>query len=362
MQSNQVKPVAYYLPQFHSIPENDKWWGEGFTEWTNVKKAQPVYKGHDQPKIPYEYYDLSDKTVIHKQIHLAKQYGLFGFCFHYYWFSGKRLLEKPIDNFLDDKSDSARFPFMLCWANENWTRTWDGKQDNILISQKHSLADHKEVTEDLFRYFNDDRYIKVKGKPVLIIYRPLIIDRFPDLVKILRDKAIENGLPGIHIISTNSFGFSNQKSYDIDGIAEFPPHFDPSIYNLAVQHKHKTIIQKSFKGLIYDYRSCVGANLQNYKNILSQTRKSNYYPGAFPSWDNTARKQYDSHICADASPQYFSEWLRGAMEFTQKHNSEDDKFVFINAWNEWAEGAVLEPDQINGYDNLNALKTVLNSF
>lgn len=357
MQSNQVKPVAYYLPQFHSIPENDKWWGKGFTEWTNVKKAKPVYEGHDQPKIPHEYYDLSDPNIIQKQIAMAKKYGLYGFCFHYYWFSGKRLLEKPLDNFLDDKSDSAKFPFMLCWANENWTRTWDGKDDDILISQKHSIDDHQKVTEDLFRYFQDERYIKIQGKPVIIIYRPEIIDEFEHLVKTLRKSATENGFPGIHIVSTNSFEFTNANSYDIDGISEFPPHFTINAAKpLKVKNK-----DARHTGFIYDYKSCINANLKNYKRILSEEKKMAYYPTAFPSWDNTARKQYNSHICAGTNPQDFGCWLSGAMKFTTEYNTEDDSFVFINAWNEWAEGAYLEPDEKDGFSRLEVLKEAINN-
>ena len=264
-----IKSVAYYLPQFHQIPENDEWWGEGFTEWTNVKKAKPVYEGHYQPKIPYEYYDLADPSVMHKQIAMAKQYGLFGFCFHYYWFGGKRLLEKPIENFLGDKSSDANFPFMLCWANENWTRRWDGKEEDVLISQKHSIGDHQKVTEDLFRYFQDERYIKIQGKPVIVIYRPAIIDEFEHLVKILRKSATENGFPGIHIVSTTSFNFKNKQSFDIDAIAEFPPHFHcNAVRSIKVNNK-----DTRHTGLIYDYKSCKNANLENYKRILSEEKK-----------------------------------------------------------------------------------------
>ena len=380
-----IKPIAYYLPQFHQIPENDEWWGEGFTEWSNVKKARPVYEGHYQPKIPYEYYDLSDPSVMHKQIAMAREYGLYGFCFHYYWFGGKRLLEKPIENFLNDKSPSANFPFMLCWANENWTRRWDGKENDVLIAQKHSVDDHQKVTKDLFRYFHDKRYIKTQGKPVIIIYRPSIIDRFENLTRILRDSAVANGFDGIHIVSTNSFNFKNEDSYDIDGIAEFPPHFSKNvsrnliygkghkwysrecIYRKLIHRtrlrwysrKHRRITERGFRGIIHDYKDCKNVNLENYKQILSEKKKYAYYPATFPSWDNTPRKQYDSAIYADTSPEDFCSWLIGAMKFTTEYNTQDDKFVFINAWNEWAEGAVLEPDKVNGFDNLHALKMAI---
>ena len=170
-----VKIIPYYLPQFHVIPENNSWWGEGFTEWTNIKNAKPMFDGHYQPKLPFEYYDLSHNYVLENQISMAKKFGIYGFCFHYYWFKGKRLLEKPIEDFLDNKSSESNFPFMLCWANENWTRRWDGKENDILISQEHSLEDHYNITDNLMRFFNDPRYIKVDEKPVILIYRPEII-------------------------------------------------------------------------------------------------------------------------------------------------------------------------------------------
>jgi hypothetical protein len=360
-----IKSIAYYLPQFHQISENDEWWGEGFTEWTNVKKAKPVYEGHYQPKIPYEYYDLADPSVMHKQIAMAKQYGLFGFCFHYYWFGGKRLLEKPIENFLGDKSSDANFPFMLCWANENWTRKWDGEDDHVLIEQKHSVKDHELLFKDLNRYFQDDRYIKIQGKPVILIYRPSTIGQFDELVKIFRKGAEQNGFPGIHIISSSAFGFPyeytlNENLYDIDGIAEFPPHFSDEKMVRVIEKNCKD----NFEGFTYDYATCVDENLKNYTNLLPLNKNiydktGSYYPGAFPSWDNTARIQNQAAVCADTNPKDFYRWLRGAMEFTTNHNTQNDRFVFINAWNEWAEGAILEPDVINGFANLKALKTAI---
>ena len=194
---SDIKTIAYYLTQFHQIPENDEWWGEGFTEWTNVKKAKPLFQGHDQPRVPYKYYDLSNERVMIEQIAMAKKYRLYGFCFYYYWFSGKRLLEKPLERLLVNKTKAADFPFMICWANENWSRTWDGSEKEILINHDYSFEDDKEHFKKLLHYFQDNRYIKIKGKPVFVIYRANL---FPDIKKtgeIWNNLALEAGLPGI---------------------------------------------------------------------------------------------------------------------------------------------------------------------
>lgn len=357
---SDIRAIAYYLPQFHQIPENDKWWGEGFTEWVNVKKATPMYTGHEQPKIPYEYYDLSEPDTLHSQISMAKQYNLHGFCFHYYWFKGKRLLETPIECFLDDKSSRANFPFMLCWANENWTRRWDGRDEDVLIHQEHSIKDHQNVTRDLFRYFKDSRYIKFQDKPVFVLYRPQIIQQLERLIEILRAQAIAHGFPGIHIVTTNAFGFTEIDCYDLDGVAEFPPHCLAKIN--ALSNADVKNIHDDFTGTIYDYHHCVQANLKNYNHIKTNQKEHAYYPGVFPSWDNTARRQHNGHVCAGANSTDFHEWLTGAMQLTSSHNTSDDSFVFINAWNEWAEGAFLEPDTVNGYSSLETLKSALENF
>jgi len=356
MNDSVLKTVAYFLPQYHQIPENDEWWGKGFTEWDNVKRAQPIFDGHLQPLKPYDYYDLSDPSVLRSQISMAKKYGLFGFCFHYYWFSGKRLLEKPIENFLKDDSPEADFPFMLCWANENWTRTWDGLDENSLISQNHSIEDHYNASEDLFRYMADDRYIKIDNKPVLVIYRPAIVDHFDSLVEILRKKALEKGFDGIKIISTNSFHFKNLENFSIDGIVEFPPHFDNEKY----LQKGNVEVYAEFTGnAIMDYSHTVNAMKAHYQRKLNQAKSGSYYPCCFPSWDNIARRQHAGNTFTDASPELFEEWMDACASFTNEYNQENEKFLFINAWNEWAEGAILEPDQDRGFAHLEVLNRVV---
>lgn len=357
-----TKIIAYYLPQFHTIPENDKWWGKGFTEWTNVKKAKPVFPGHDQPKIPLEYYDLSDPKTIHAQIKLAKEFNVYAFCFHYYWFAGKRLLELPIENFLKDDSHEANFPFMLCWANEDWTRTWDGKSGKVLIDQKHSAADHRRVAKDLLRYFQDPRYIKVNNKPALIIYRVELIKDLEKLKNIIEEEAAKVGIPGIHLISTTASrafedpDLSGMVEHVCEGTAEFPPHtrFDDAIDLVDVESP------KDFTGFAYDYTKFKDTHLEGYDKLLNNSSDNAYYPGAFPGWDNTARKQTDSHICVNNTPESFEEWVTGGIQYTNLKNTSQDNFIFINAWNEWAEGAVLEPSVKDGTRYLNALLTAYN--
>jgi hypothetical protein len=354
-----MKSIAYYLPQFHTIPENDKWWGEGFTEWSNVRTAEAMYEGHYQPKEPLDYYDLSEINVMKKQVRLAKKYGLYGFCFHYYWFQEKRLLEKPINNFLKNKSSDLDFPFMLCWANENWTRRWDGKENEVLISQKHSEEDYWKVAEDIFKYIDDDRYIKINNKPLLIIYRPEIMTKFNYFAKVLRLKAFERGLEGIEILSTNSFGFKNRDGFDIDGIVEFPPHFPSGDF---VKKSTDINTRSDFNGLIYDYKHCVKKSITYYNEKQMTPKSIDYYPCSFPSWDNTARRGLDSHICANTSKKLFKKWLRGCCDFSKQYNPKEKDFIFINAWNEWAEGAILEPDKKNGLSSLKALNSVMKEY
>lgn len=346
-----IKPIAYYLPQFHQIPENDEWWGEGFTEWTNVRKATPLFPGHEQPKIPYDYYDLSNINVMHKQIDMAKKYGLHGFCFYYYNFDGKRLLEKPVENFLKDKSHEADFPFMICWANENWTRCWTGQNNNVLIHQSCKPESYEKLALDFIRHFKDPRYIKDNGEPVLMIYRPGKISRFPELINCIRTQCKNHGFSGVKIFASEAFRFKNQAGFDIDGIIQFPPH--------------STFAQKPFVKRdpceVVRYSDVVNSNLVFYKNHhdVKIPNSKLFYPCSFPSWDNTPRRGASGRVYHDCDIDNFKKWLNASKKFTMKYNKDAEKFIFINAWNEWAEGAHLEPDKVNGFSRLEALKEVL---
>ena len=345
-----VKSIAYYLPQFHQIPENDEWWSEGFTEWTNVKKATSLFSGHDQPKVPYEYYDLSNIDVMHKQIEMAKKYGLYGFCFYYYNFDGKRLLEKPVENFLKDESSAADFPFMICWANENWTRCWDGLDKDILIEQTYKHENHEELTMDFIRHFKDSRYIKDNDKPVLMIYNPQVIPDFPILINCIRSQCEKHGFPGVKILASEAFEFKNNEQFDIDGIIQFPPHHTFSGF--------PTVKKSSCE--VVNYPDLVDLNLTFYKKHYDTKIPNSklFYPCSFPSWDNTPRKGSAGRVYHNHDTSTFKKWLNGTKDFTLKYNKDAEKFIFINAWNEWAEGAYLEPDEKDGFSRLEALKCV----
>ena len=224
-----MKTIAFYLPQFHRIPENDKWWGKNFTEWTNVKKAKPLYEGHHQPRKPGDkkgylgHYLLTDSLTIKKQVKLAKSHGIYGFAFYYYWFSGKRLLEKPLNIYLENKD--IDFPFLLIWANENWSRNWDGGNSEILMKQNYNLNDPQNFIKDIQIYLRDDRYIKINEKTVIGIYEPLKIPQLKETLSIWRKEAKKIGIGELYIlISLNQYNVSVFKSFDfLDAAYDFPP-------------------------------------------------------------------------------------------------------------------------------------------
>jgi lipopolysaccharide biosynthesis protein len=354
------KPIAYYLPQMHPFAENDAWWGRGFTEWTNVSKAVAQFGGHYQPKIPGElgFYDLRLPEVMARQIELATLYGLHGFCFYYYWFDGKRLLDKPLDMFLQHSKDPAfNFPFCLCWANENWTRRWDGAEHEVLMAQNHSKNDHVAVFNDLFKYLKDPRYIRVDGKPVIVIYRPTIIPDVDAMLAIWRGLAKKRGLPGLYLVCTNSFGFSDPAQHGFDAICGFPPH--GLEVNLITNQLTK--INNEFSGHVFAYEEVVHKERNRLTKLALEigTGTASSFPGIMTAWDNEARKPNKGNVFHDSTPGLYREWLDAAARATIATNAPDRRFVFINAWNEWAEGAYLEPDRRFGYAYLAATADVV---
>lgn len=355
-------PIAYYLPQMHPFPENDAWWGRGFTEWTNVSKAVAQFRGHYQPKLPGElgFYDLRVPETMARQIELARLYGLHGFCFYYYWFGGKRLLEKPLDMFLSRKDAAFDFPFCLCWANENWTRRWDGAEHEVLMAQTHTREDHLGVIDDLITYFRDDRYIKVDGKPVVLIYRPLIIPDLDDMLAQWRERARECGFPDIYVVATNSFGFDAPEQHGFDALCGFPPH---GLTANPINYKIEKI-NSNYDGWVFDYAEVVdteGQRLADLKPASPRRKKAPaaYFPGLMVAWDNEARKPERGNVFHASTPALYRTWLDHAAQATMRINPPDRRFVFINAWNEWAEGAYLEPDRLFGYGYLAATADVV---
>ena len=344
------KIVAFYLPQFHPIPENYAWWGKGFTDWSNVAKAQPQFVGHDQPRLPADlgYYDLRVPTVMAQQIAMAKTAGVAAFCFHYYWFAGKRLLEAPIEAYLADPS--LDLPFALCWANENWTRRWEGDESQVLITQDHSPEDDKAVFRDLARYLADPRYLRIGGRPVLVVYRPELLPDAKATTDRWRALSLELGLGELVLYATTAFGFSDYAACGFDGIVDFPPHG----IDVAEITREIELLNPGFEGQVYDYARVADAKL----NALA-TADPGLVPGVMPSWDNQARKSGAGKVFHGADPATYQRWLSGALDHAARTRSRGEALVFVNAWNEWAEGAYLEPDRRFGHAYLHATRAAM---
>lgn len=348
------KTIAFYLTQFAPCKQNDEWWGRGFTEWTNVTKTVPLFIGHHQPQLPIDlgFYDLRVPEVMERQIELAKHYGVEAFCFYYYWFSGTRMLERPLFNFLNEKS--LDFPFCLCWANEPWSRRWDGSEDDLLIGQNLTDDDDQKFMEDIFPFISDPRYIKVDGKPLLIIYRPHFWskERVHTLLDNFRSYAKEAGLNGLYMAMalTHNF-FENPEDWGFDAGVEFPPHMCGGVPRADVQ-----LVNENFCGSIHDVRELVNekANMGPSEYVTLKT--------VFPAWDNTARKNDNALIFHHTEPDVYKTWLKNALTYTRDNNPANAQYVFINAWNEWAEGAHLEPDRKYGYAFLQATAEALEEF
>jgi lipopolysaccharide biosynthesis protein len=351
---NRVRLIAFYLPQFHPIPENDRWWGKGFTEWVNVAKARPNFRGHYQPHLPADlgFYDLRVEDVMEQQAELAKRYGLHGFCFYYYWFRSTRLLEMPLERMLE--TGKPRIPFCLCWANENWTRRWDGREDDVLIAQQHSEDDDRAVAQDLARYMKHPQYVRVNGRPLLLIYR---VDVFPDIkrsTEVWRDVCRRAGVGEIYLAMVESFGLARggvyPGRYGFDASVEFPPH------EMSAPTRRPRLLNPHYRGTVSDYREIVVKYLQ--KDVPDHVR----FRAVFPGWDNTPRQQDRAFIFAHASPGGYQAWLEAILEQTRQQNFGDERLVFINAWNEWGEGAHLEPDRRFGHGFLEATRNALEAW
>ena len=350
LQHKPAKLICFYLPQFHAIEENDLWWGKGFTEWTNVRPAQPQFDGHYQPHVPGElgYYNLLDDGVQRRQVELAQLYGIGGFCFYFYWFGGKRLLETPIENYLSDRA--LTLPFCLCWANENWSRRWDGLDHSVLIAQQHSPEDDINFISYISKYLSDARYIRVSGKPLLIVYRPSLLPRPRETVQRWRKWCADNGIGEIYIAYTQSFEAANPADYGFDAAIEFPPN------NSAPPLITDTVTPASvdFNSTVYDWRALADRS-ENY-----QAPPYKLFRSVCPSWDNTPRRKNGSTVFLNSSPAKYQRWLENSIQYTlETEPNPDDRLIFVNAWNEWAEGAHLEPDARYGYAWLQASRNAL---
>ena len=356
----EARPIAFYLPQYHPIHENDSWWGKGFTEWTNVVKAQPLFPGHYQPHLPADlgFYDLRVAEARSEQAALAKSYGIHGFCYYHYWFSGKRLLERPFNEVLS--SGQPDFPFCLCWANETWSRRWLGEERNVLMKQSYCETDDHDHIFWLLKAFTDSRYIKISNRPLFLIYRPHDLPNPLKTTNIFRETCIKNGLPEPYLVGVDAHhaGF-DYRQFGFDETLRFEPQLSvlsrfmedqPSLPRL-LRNLRFGVFNPALK--LYDYELA-------RQLMMNKAQDLPVIPSIFVSWDNTARRGKNGVIVVNSTPDKFE---RGLLEIVRsvQHRPMEERLVFINAWNEWAEGNHLEPDQKYGTQYLEAVRRVVSS-
>jgi Glycosyltransferase WbsX len=342
---SKPKALAFYLPQYHPIPENDEWWGRGFTEWRNVTKGRPLFPGHYQPHLPGElgYYDLRVPEVRAAQAELARQHGVYGFVYYHYWFLGRRLLERPFEEVL--ASGVPDFPFALCWANEEWTRGWDGRSGHVLVRQEFSEEDDRNHIRDLLRAFKDPRYITIDGRPLLLIYRPALIPDLLRTAKTWRTEVQRAGFPDLYLCWVESWGGppGGPKAFGLDASVGFMPLFGDEMHPThAAVRGHR----------IYDYETAAEEALK----LLDCRWKR--FPSVMVGWDNTARRPWGATIFHGATPARYEHWLRVTAD-SLAHVRAEENYLFLLAWNEWAEGNHLEPDERYGRAFLEATRSVL---
>ena len=336
--------VAFYLPQYHAIPENDEWWGTGFTEWTNVRKATALFDGHDHPRRPSDlgYYDLTAAGIAARQAELARANGVDAFCFYYYWFAGKRLLERPVDDYVERGPD---FPFCISWANENWTRRWDGQDQSVLIGQDYGEGTAEQVFLDFLPYLRDPRYLRTDGRAVIVVHRVDHLPDAPQFARTWRALAAEHGVGPLQLIAAETKPGIRPAPFGFDAVCEFPPVGSNTL--AAAKLAPPAGLDPSFRGRIMSYPRMVDRFMRRPDPGFIR------YRAVAPGWDNTARRSNSSTIYMDSSPEGYRRWLQfaRASEARREHG-----MVFVNAWNEWAEGSYLEPDETHGRDYLRATR------
>ena len=340
--------VVFYLPQFHPIPENDAWWGEGFTEWHNVTRALPQFEGHAQPRLPGElgFYDLRLPETMRLQMRLAREHGIGAFCSYFYWFAGKTLLEQPLRQWRADPT--LDLPLCLCWANENWSRRWDGRADDVLIHQQHSPADDIAFIEHVASYLADPRYLRVDGRPLLLVYRPGLLPDAKATATRWREWCRANGVGEIRLAYVQSFDRVDPRKIGFDAAVEFPPNNTAPAPITARQH----LLNPDYRGDVHDWRELAQQSMAQADPDYPR------YPGVNSGWDNEPRRSGNGRVFLHASPRGYRDWLRHAVTVAQRRFPAQP-LVFLNAWNEWAEGAVLEPDARLGHAWLDATRAAL---
>jgi lipopolysaccharide biosynthesis protein len=369
MTNTRPKLIAFYLPQFHPIPENDEWWGPGFTDWVNVRNARPLFPGHVQPRVPHPdfgYYDPREPSVLARQAAVARAHGIHGFCFHQYWFNGRKLLETPVEAYLGART--IDMPFCLCWANEPWTRAWDGRERDVLMPQIYGgRREWERHFEYLASFFRDPRAIRVEGKPVFLIYRVGSIPRVREMIECWRQLAVTSGLPGLHIVAmlTAFTDGSDFAAAGIDAACEFYPTYAFRTSGLDwlrsgfTMGLHLRALKRwtpfaASRVITIDYDYIWNRILRRPRVFPVQ------YRGAFVNWDNSPRKGLKGVIMRGASPALYRDGLAEQVARARQETSHEP-LVFVNAWNEWAEGAYLEPDTVHGYAYLEATRDAVAS-
>lgn len=358
-----MKILAFYLPQFHPIKENDEWWGKGFTEWTNVLSAKPVYKGHTQPRVPLNFYSLLDVKTLEWQAALAKKYGVYGFVYYHYWFEEGMLLEKPAELML--RSKGVDIPFCFCWANHTWKREWANKSDAILRKQTYGGREQwRKHFDYLLPFFQDARYIRIDGKPLMILYNPLGVVEFPEMIGCWRQWAEEAGLPGLTVChQQNRFDHEsepNRSFYDYgiefqmnaavtEYIRKSPVFALERVLNRIADRL--PLLRCKVTTMHYSYDTI-------WKLVLDKKPSGEtWFPGAFVDWDNTPRRKNRGQVCTGVTPEKFQKYLKLQIKRAREVYKKD--YLFLFAWNEWGESGYLEPDQLNGYKMLEAVRNAL---
>jgi hypothetical protein len=371
---DEVRLIAIYFPQLHAIPENDRWWGKGFTDWVNVKRAQPLFAGHYQPRVPRDgHYDQSDARVIRRQVEMAREYGIAGFCHYHYWFDGKQLLETPTNLFLGMKD--LDMPFCLSWANETWSRRWDGQEHHVLQLQTHppSVRAWGRHFDYLIKAWTDPRAIKIDGKPLFLIYRPDKIEKPGEMFDYWQSRAREHGLDGLCFVAVAQY-----KTPPWETLRHFNAlfRFQPAVATVTLADANPPFYKRHFAGLRALVPRPLAIRLQSAIDRLHQPKLIDYdevwqkiveqpvdralttFEGAFVDWDNTARYGKRATIYQGARPERFQYWLERLVDKVRGNNRAEERLIFINAWNEWAESAYLEPDERYGDRYLQAVRNV----
>ncbi|HWU76268.1 MAG TPA: glycoside hydrolase family 99-like domain-containing protein [Rhodanobacter sp.] len=352
MRNERIRAIAFYLPQFYRTRENDLWWGRGYTEWRAVAGARALFKGHYQPHEPADlgYYDLRVSETRCEQALLAQEYGIHGFCYYHYWFDGKTLLDRPLNDVLN--CGEPDLPFCIAWANEPWVRSWVGRPGDILMQQRYFVNWEEKFFESITPILADRRYILVDGKPLLLVSRALHIPSVESSVQRLRSLAQQAGFAGLYLVAVQAKDMVDPASCSFDAALEMPP-FGCAIRKYSNEHLDELVGE--FHGKVASYESLVEASINRHEDYT-------WLRAVAPGWDNTPRRGGGATLFVGNTPELYERWLCAASKWTVRHRKEDERLVFINAWNEWGEGAHLEPDLRHGHSYLEATYRALKHF